>query len=80
MFSFTQKSNETFSYEFQVIYMLVALQKMLVNYGLRAEYGQFYDMPKSNHFLSQLHQGESPLPGGQIHMSFFICILFNLSD
>ena len=37
--------------------MLVALQKMLVNYGLRAEYGQFYDMPKSNHFLSQLHQG-----------------------
>ena len=61
--------------------MLVALQKMLVNYGLRAEYGQFYDMPKSNHFLSQLHQGESPLPGGQIHMSFFfICILFNLSD
>ena len=71
MFSFTQKSNETFSYEFQVIYMLVALQKMLVNYGLRAEYGQFYDMPKSNHFLSQLHQGESPLPGGQIHMSFF---------
>ena len=51
----------------------VGTSKMLANYRLRAENVQLYDMPKSNHFLSQLHikvQGESPLPGGQINFFY----------
>ena len=39
----------------------VGTSKMLANYRLRAENVQLYDMPKSNHFLSQLHIKENLL-------------------